>query len=165
MAKGKRWYQWDLLALRMPLIYHFANTMGMQKQAEKNPLRKKPIALYAPLKYLLQQSWIWFQCNMNRPIYLQKLPSSHQPCLLFYVFLHHLQSLLWSTFLLDVRFPFRLLKGKLFGLRICLFSSSAGPKYLFLIQTSTAQCFRLFSTGCLPFRKNLFETISDLFIR
>ena len=94
---------------------------------------------------------------MNRPICLQKLPSSHQPCLLFYVFLHHLQSLLWSTFLLDVWFPFRLPKGKLFGLRICLFWSSAGPKYLSLIQMSTAQCFQLFSAGCLPFRKNLFE--------
>lgn len=38
-----------------------------------------------------------------------------------------------------------------------LFWSSAGPKYLSLIQNNTTQCFQLFSTGCLPFRKNLFE--------
>lgn len=149
----------------MALIRRLANTIDTQKQVEKNLLRKNPTALYASLNYLLQQSWIWFQCNMNRPIYLQKLPSSHQSCLLFYVFLHHLHSLLWSTFPLDVRFPFRLPKGKLFVLRICLFGSSAGPKYLFLIQLNTAQCFQLFSTGCLPFRKKkLFGTITDLFI-
>lgn len=35
-----------------------------------------------------------------------------------------------------------------------LFWSSAGPKYLFLIHMNTTQCFQLFSTGCLPFRKN-----------
>lgn len=51
---------------------------------------KETIALYSQFMYLCLQSCIQFQCNLKRPILLQKGPSSHQACLLFYVFLHHL---------------------------------------------------------------------------
>lgn len=51
---------------------------------------KETIALYSQFMYLCLQSCIQFQCNLKRPILLQKGPSSHQACLLFYVFLHRL---------------------------------------------------------------------------
>lgn len=93
---------------------------------------KETIALYSQLMYLCLQSCIQFQCNMKRPILLQKVPSSHQACLLFYVFLHHLWASLWSAFLLDVGFPFQLPKGKLVCWKICLFGFFASLKFLSL---------------------------------